>query len=87
MVVVWVVVDEMFGKGLNGEGGLLWDMYILVQQVVKIWIDFGGQFIYLVYINMVWFDFEDVNCLDVWVDEFGKEVGLKFMGGRLVIYY
>ncbi|VBB71530.1 Putative alanine racemase [Podospora comata] len=82
-----VAVDETFGKGPNGEGGLLRDTHILAQQVAKIWTDLGGQLIHPVHTNMVWLDLEDANCPDARVDELGKEAGLKLMGGRLVIHY
>ncbi|KAK4680810.1 hypothetical protein QC764_102060 [Podospora pseudoanserina] len=82
-----VAVDETFGKGPNGEVGLLRDTHILAQQVAKIWTDLGGQLIHPVHTNMVWLDLEDAHCPDARVDELGKEAGLKLMGGRLVIHY
>ncbi|KAK4180155.1 pyridoxal phosphate-dependent transferase [Triangularia setosa] len=82
-----VAVDETFGKGPNGEGGLLRDTHTLAQQIAEIWTSLGGKLIHPVHTNMVWLDLEDANCPDARVDELGKEAGLKLMGGRLVIHY
>ncbi|KAK0667745.1 pyridoxal phosphate-dependent transferase [Cercophora samala] len=82
-----VAVDETFGRGPNGEGGLLRDTHTLAQQIAETWTRLGGKLIHPVHTNMVWLDLEDANCRDARVDELGKEAGLKLMGGRLVIHY
>ncbi|KAL2261240.1 hypothetical protein VTK26DRAFT_4531 [Humicola hyalothermophila] len=82
-----VAVDETFGKGPNGEGGLLRDTHILAKEIAKMWTDRGGVLIHPVHTNMVWLDLDDANCPDAKFDELGKEAGLKLMGGRLVIHY
>ncbi|KAK4231815.1 hypothetical protein QBC38DRAFT_506542 [Podospora fimiseda] len=82
-----VAVDETFGKGPNGEGGLLRDTHILAKQVAKIWTDLGGKLVHPVHTNMVWVDLDDAKCPDGRIETLGKEAGLKLMGGRFVIHY
>ncbi|KAJ4290731.1 hypothetical protein N0V88_006480 [Collariella sp. IMI 366227] len=53
-----VAVDETFGNGPNGEGGLLRNTHTLAQEVAKMWSDLGGQFVHPVHTNMVWLDLE-----------------------------
>lgn len=82
-----VAVDETFGKGPNGEGGLLRDTHILAKEVAKMWTDLGGQLIHPVDTNMVWIDLSAAKCPASKFEELGKEAGLKLFGGRLVIHY
>ncbi len=82
-----VAVDETFGKGPTGEGGLLRDTHTLAQEVAKMWTDMGGQLIHPVHTNMVWLDLDGAGCREEKFVELGREAGLKFMGGRLVIHY
>lgn len=82
-----VAVDETFGKGPNGEGGLLRDSHALAKEVAKMWTDLGGKLVHPVHTNMVWLDLDDAGCPDARFEELGKEAGLKLMGGRLVIHY
>lgn len=82
-----VAVDETFGKGPNGEGGLLKNTHTLAQQVAKMWTDFGGKLVHPVHTNMIWVDLEDAQCPDARFEELGKEAGLKLMGGRLITHY
>ncbi|KAH6651152.1 pyridoxal phosphate-dependent transferase [Chaetomium tenue] len=82
-----VAVDETFGKGPNGEGGLLKSTHILAQQVAKMWTDLGGKLVHPVHTNMVWVDLEDAQCPDARFEELGKEAGLKLMGGRMITHY
>lgn len=82
-----VAVDETFGKGPNGEGGLLKQSHITAKKIAKIWTDMGGKLDQPTETNMVWFDLADVGLTG---DEFaalGKEHGLRFLGGRLVVHY
>ncbi|KAK3309589.1 pyridoxal phosphate-dependent transferase [Chaetomium strumarium] len=82
-----VAVDETFGKGPNGEGGLLKTTHSLAQEIAKMWTDLGGKLVHPVHTNMVWLDLDDANCPGAKFEELGKEAGLKLMGGRLVIHY
>jgi threonine aldolase len=82
-----VAVDETFGKGPNGEGGLLRNTHLLAQEVAKMWTDLGGKLVHPVHTNMVWIDLEEAQCPEARFEQLGKEAGLKFMGGRLVTHY
>lgn len=82
-----VAVDETFGKGPNGEGGLLRNTHTLAQEVAKLWTDLGGKLVHPVHTNMVWLDLDDARCPSAKFEELGKTAGLKFMGGRLVTHY
>ncbi|SPQ17816.1 e0ba1df1-5ebb-44ee-a2ad-20f47573167e [Thermothielavioides terrestris] len=82
-----VAVDETFGKGPNGEGGLLRNTHVLAQEVSKMWTDLGGKLVHPVHTNMVWLDLDDANCTGARFEALGREAGLKLLGGRLVIHY
>ncbi|KAK4129362.1 hypothetical protein N657DRAFT_639976 [Parathielavia appendiculata] len=82
-----VAVDETFGKGPNGEGGLLRNTHILAQEVAKMWTALGGKLVHPVHTNMVWIDLEEARCPAARFEQLGKEAGLKLMGGRLVTHY
>ncbi|KAK4105640.1 hypothetical protein N658DRAFT_441009 [Parathielavia hyrcaniae] len=82
-----VAVDETFGKGPSGEGGLLRNTHILAQEVAKMWTDLGGKLVHPVHTNMVWLDLEEARCLAARFEQLGKEAGLKLLGGRLITHY
>jgi threonine aldolase len=82
-----VAVDETFGRGPNGEGGLLRNTHVLAQEVAKMWTDLGGKLVHPVHTNMVWIDLEEAGCPEARFEQLGKEAGLKLMGGRLVTHY
>lgn len=82
-----VGVDETFGKGPNGEGGLLKETHVLAKEIEKLWTDLGGKFAHPVETNMVWLDLDDAGCPAARITELGKEEGLKLAGNRLVIHY
>ncbi len=82
-----VAVDETFGEGPNGKGGLLRDTHALAQEVAGIWTDLGGQLVHPVHTNMVWLDLDSANCPAEKFEELGKEAGLRLFGDRLVIHY
>ncbi|KAA8573816.1 hypothetical protein EYC84_005372 [Monilinia fructicola] len=69
-----VAVDETFGKGPNGEGGLLRERL-------------GGKLQQPTETNMVWLDLEDAGISAEEFSELGKEKGLKLLAGRLVVHY
>jgi threonine aldolase len=82
-----VAVDETFGKGPNGEGGLLKETHVLAKQIEKMWTDLGGKLIHPVETNMIWIDLDAAGCKFERMGELGKEAGLKLMGNRMVIHY
>lgn len=82
-----VAVDETFGRGPNGEGGLLRDTHTLAQEVAKMWTDLGGKLAHPVHTNMVWLDLDAAQCPPARFEALGKEAGLKLFAGRLVIHY
>jgi threonine aldolase len=82
-----VAVDETFGKGPNGEGGLLRNTHSLAQEVASMWTGLGGTLVHPVHTNMIWIDLDEARCPAARFEALGKEAGLKLMGGRLVIHY
>jgi threonine aldolase len=82
-----VAVDETFGKGPSGEGGLLKETHVLAKQVEKMWTDLGGKLVHPVQTNMVWLDLDSVGCTGERFAQLGKEEGLKLLGGRLITHY
>jgi len=82
-----VAVDETFGKGPNGEGGLLAQTHTLAKEIAKMWTDLGGKLVHPVHTNMVWLDLDDVGCSPERIWALGQEAGLNMYGNRLVIHY
>nr|XP_036585381.1 beta-eliminating lyase [Colletotrichum truncatum]KAF6795278.1 beta-eliminating lyase [Colletotrichum truncatum] len=82
-----VAVDETFGKGPNGEGGLLKSSHETAKKIEKMWTDLGGTLVHPVETNMCWLDLNAAGCSTEAFVSFGKEVGLKLIGNRLVIHY
>jgi len=82
-----VAVDETFGKGPNGEGGLLKHSHITAKRIANIWTDMGGKLDQPTETNMVWFDLDDVGLTAPEFVDIGKKHGLRFLGPRLVVHY
>ncbi|KAK2026849.1 beta-eliminating lyase [Colletotrichum zoysiae] len=82
-----VAVDETFGRGPNGEGGLLKSSHMTAKKIEQLWTSLGGKLIYPVETNMCWLDLCAAGCSTVAFVAFGKEVGLKLIGNRLVVHY
>lgn len=82
-----VAVDETFGKGPNGEGGLLRLSHETTRKVEKLWTELGGKLVHPVHTNMCWLDLNAAGCSDEKFEELGKQEGLRLMGNRLVISY
>ncbi|XXG98756.1 ER-derived vesicles protein erv46 [Hypoxylon texense] len=82
-----VAVDVTFGKGPNGEGGLLRGTHATAKRVEKLWTDLGGKMEYPVETNMLWLDLASMGCTDERFVELGREAGLKLMGNRLITHY
>ena len=82
-----VAVDVTFGKGPNGEGGLLKRSHETAKRIAGIWEAMGGRLGKPTETNMVWFDLAAVGWSDEEFVELGREFGLRFLGGRLVVHY
>lgn len=84
-----VAVDETFGKGPNGEGGLLKKSHITAKKIASIWTGMGGKLDNPTETNMVWLDLKDVGCSGPDFVELAKENGLRVLSskGRLVVHY
>jgi threonine aldolase len=82
-----VAVEETFGKGPNGEGGLLKDTHTLAKQVEKIWTELGGKLVHPVQTNMVWLDLDAAGICGNQLEELGAAEGLKMLGNRIVLHY
>lgn len=82
-----VAVDETFGKGPDGEGGLLRRSHEVAKQIAGMWTGMGGRLSNPTETNMVWFDLEDCRVSEEGFVELGKKHGLRFLGPRLVVHY
>lgn len=82
-----IAVDETFGKGSNGEGGLLKGSHVMAKKIAGIWTGMGGKLTQPTETNMVWFDLDDAGISDDEFVEMGKKYGLRFLGARLVVHY
>ncbi|TVY29750.1 Aldolase [Lachnellula hyalina] len=84
-----VALDETFGKGPNGEGGLLKQSHITAKKIANIWTELGGKLENPTETNMVWLNLEDAGSSGPEFLEVAKEHGLKILPGRgrLVVHY
>ncbi|KAI8956443.1 threonine aldolase [Daldinia sp. FL1419] len=82
-----VAVDVTFGKGPNGEGGLLQDTHATAKRVEKMWTDLGGKVQVPVQTNMVWLDLKSLNSSPSRFVELGRQAGLKLNGNRIITHY
>jgi threonine aldolase len=82
-----VAVDETFGKGPNGEGGLLRGSHVTAKRIAALWEELGGKLAKKTETNMVWFDLEAAGWSDEDFAAVGKENSLRLLGGRLVVHY
>ncbi|KAF6810963.1 beta-eliminating lyase [Colletotrichum sojae] len=82
-----VAVDETFGKGPVGEGGLLKSSHETAKKIENLWTSLGGRLMQPVETNMCWLDLDAAGCSTEVFVAFGKEVGLKLIGNRLVVHY
>jgi threonine aldolase len=82
-----VALDETFGKGPNGEDGLLKRSHETAKKIAGIWTGMGGKLAKPTETNMVWFDLEDAGVSDEELAKLGGEKGLRLLGGRLVVHY
>ena len=82
-----VAVDETFGKGPNGEGGLLRRSHEVAKKVEDMWVGMGGKLEHPVHTNMCWLDLKAAGCSDEKFVELGEREGLRVWAPRLVISY
>lgn len=82
-----VAVDRTFGKGPNGEGGLLKESHATAKRVEKMWTDLGGKLKYPVQTNMLWLDLDSMGCSGSKFTQLGAEQGLKLSGNRIITHY
>jgi threonine aldolase len=82
-----VAVDETFGKGPNGEDGLLKKSHVTAKKIATVWADLGGKLSKPTETNMVWLDLEDAGSSNAEFKELGLAKGLKVISGRLVVHY
>ncbi|CAK7216446.1 hypothetical protein SCUCBS95973_002815 [Sporothrix curviconia] len=82
-----VAVDETFGTGPNGEGGLLRHTHTLATQVGKLWTDRGGKLLYPVDTNMCWMDLAASGVDAAELQALAEAEGLRIFGNRLVCHY
>jgi threonine aldolase len=82
-----VAVDETFGRGPNGEGGLLRRSHEVAREIAKLWEDMGGKLAKRTETNMVWFDLEDAGMSEEDFVKVGEKHRLRVLGGRLVVHY
>ncbi|KAH0558576.1 hypothetical protein GP486_004765 [Trichoglossum hirsutum] len=82
-----VAVDETFGLGPTGEGGLLRRSHERARLIAEKWLSRGGKLEKPVDTNMVWFDLNALGITDEKFVDLGKDLGLKLLGGRVVVHY
>lgn len=82
-----VAVEETFGKGPSGEGGLLRYSHETAKRIEALWKGFGGATKVPVDTNIVWLDLKAAGIAAARLIEIGKEEGLRLMGERLVVHY
>lgn len=82
-----IAVDETFGKGPNGEGGLLRESHKTAKTIAQLWESLGGKLAQPTETNMVWLDLDDAGISAGEFRKLGEENGLKLLAGRLVVHY
>ncbi|CAK7264774.1 hypothetical protein SEPCBS57363_001251 [Sporothrix epigloea] len=82
-----VAVDETFGTGPNGEGGLLRHTHALATEVGKLWTDRGGKLLYPINTNMCWLDLQASGVDAAKLQKLATTEGLQIFGNRLVCHY
>lgn len=82
-----VAVEETFGPGPNGEGGLLKDTHARAKHIAEMWTSRGGKLANPVETNMVWLDLPGSNLGYNDLRDIAKQKGLSLLGGRIVVHY
>ncbi|KAK4923801.1 hypothetical protein LTR49_008948 [Elasticomyces elasticus] len=68
-------------------GGKLTASHDRAREIAKMWESYGGKTANPVETNMVWFDLEEGGISVKEFIEEGEKVGLRLLGGRLVVHY
>ncbi|EMC93544.1 hypothetical protein BAUCODRAFT_245092 [Baudoinia panamericana UAMH 10762] len=68
-------------------GGKLNACHARARQIAQLWESYGGQTSNPVETNMVWFDLDAAGISKESFIEEGQKVGLRLLGGRLVVHY
>ncbi|TKA65681.1 Aldolase vrtJ, partial [Friedmanniomyces simplex] len=68
-------------------GGKLTASHDRAREIAKLWESYGGQTANPVETNMVWFDLDAAGISVKDFVEEGEKVGLRLLGGRLVVHY
>ncbi|GAB7364954.1 hypothetical protein MBLNU230_g5739t1 [Neophaeotheca triangularis] len=68
-------------------GGKLNACHDRAREIAKLWESYGGKTTNPVETNMVWFDLDAAGVDAEKFIEMGEKVGLRLMGGRLVVHY
>lgn len=82
-----VAVDETFGTGPNGEGGLLRHTHTLATEVGKLWTGQGGKLLYPIDTNMCWLDLQASGVDAAKLQKLAATEDLQIFGNRLVCHY
>lgn len=67
--------------------GMLSGSHERARNIAALWESYGGKVTNPVETNMVWFDLEHAGISTMEFIALGEKVGLRFMGGRLVVHY
>jgi threonine aldolase len=68
-------------------GGKLKASHVRARQIADMWEGYGGKLTAPTETNMVWFDLAAAGTDETKFIEDGERVGLRLMGGRLVVHY
>ncbi|ROW15897.1 hypothetical protein VPNG_02618 [Cytospora leucostoma] len=68
-------------------GGKLEVAHARARRVARIWESYGGRLVYPVETNMVWLDLGSAGIVEEEFIKRGEQLGLKFMGSRIVVHY
>ncbi|RAK87877.1 hypothetical protein BO79DRAFT_209570, partial [Aspergillus costaricaensis CBS 115574] len=68
-------------------GGQLQRSHALARDIASFWETHGGNLVYPVETNMVWLDLKPLSWGPERLIKRGVELGLRFMGARLVVHY
>lgn len=68
-------------------GGKLKASHVRARQIADLWEGYGGKLTAPTETNMVWFDLKAAGTDAKAFIEAGEKVGLRLMGGRLVVHY
>ncbi|KAJ6016306.1 Aldolase vrtJ [Penicillium herquei] len=82
-----VAIDETFGTDPHGKTGHLFGTHEKAKRIGEMWTSRGGKLQYPVHTNMVWLDLEASGVGPNDMATIGEEVGLKLLGGRIVVHY